>query len=67
MGFSCTVQQLKLKQRGWISPKSFVDRHLGEGLEDARKGRTHGPYNSANEAIAALDARAKRHAKERRA
>ncbi len=46
-----------------FTPKSLVDRHLAEGLEDARKGRTHGPYASAKEAIAALDARARRHAK----
>jgi AbrB family looped-hinge helix DNA binding protein len=49
-----------------FTPKSLVDRHLAEGLEDMRKGRTHGPYGNADEAIAALDARAKRHAKKRR-
>jgi AbrB family looped-hinge helix DNA binding protein len=49
-----------------FTPKSPIDRHLAEGLEDARKGRTHGPYASADAAIAALDARAKRHAKKRR-
>jgi AbrB family looped-hinge helix DNA binding protein len=46
-----------------FTPKSLVDRHLAEGLEDARTGRTHGPYASADAAIAALDARAKRHVK----
>ncbi len=50
-----------------FTPKSLVDRHLAEGLEDARKGRTHGPYSSAEEAIAALDARVKRHPTKRRA
>jgi AbrB family looped-hinge helix DNA binding protein len=50
-----------------FTPKSLIDRHLAEGLEDARKGRTHGPYSSADEAIAALDARAKRHTKKRKA
>jgi AbrB family looped-hinge helix DNA binding protein len=49
-----------------FTPKSLVDRHLAEGLEDARKGRTHGPYASAEAAIAALDARAKGHTKKRR-
>lgn len=49
-----------------FTPKSLLDRHLAEGLEDARKGRTHGPYASADAAIAALDARAKRQAKKRR-
>ncbi len=43
-----------------FTPKSLVDRRLAEGLEDIRKGRTHGPYESAAAAIQALDARAKR-------
>ena len=49
-----------------FTPKSLVDRHLAKGLEDARTGRTHGPYATADSAIAALDARAKRHPKKRR-
>ena len=49
-----------------FTPKSLIDRHLAEGLEDAKQGRTHGPYNSADEAIAALDARARRHLKKRK-
>jgi AbrB family looped-hinge helix DNA binding protein len=49
-----------------FTPKSLVDRHLAEGLEDARKGRTHGPYESAEAAIAALEVRAKAYAKKRR-
>jgi len=49
-----------------FTPKSLVDRHLAEGLEDARKGRTHGPYETVEKAIAALDARAKRRARKRR-
>ncbi|MGC2658453.1 MAG: AbrB/MazE/SpoVT family DNA-binding domain-containing protein [Bryobacteraceae bacterium] len=48
-----------------FTPKSLVDR-LAEGLEDARAGRTHGPYASAEEATRALEGRAKRHAKKRR-
>jgi AbrB family looped-hinge helix DNA binding protein len=46
-----------------FTPKSLVDRHLAEGLEDARQGRTHGPYDTAEAAITALDVRAKRHKK----
>jgi AbrB family looped-hinge helix DNA binding protein len=46
-----------------FTPKSLIDRHVAEGLRDARQGRTHGPYASAREAIAALDARVKRHVK----
>jgi AbrB family looped-hinge helix DNA binding protein len=49
-----------------FTPKSLVDRHLAEGLEDLREGRTHGPYESAREAIEALETRAQRHAKKRR-
>jgi AbrB family looped-hinge helix DNA binding protein len=49
-----------------FTPKGLVDRHIAEGLEDARTGRTHGPYKTAGDAIAALEGRAKRHAKKRR-
>lgn len=49
-----------------FTPKSLIDRHLAEGLEDARRGRTHGPYDSAGKAVAALEARAKRHGKKRK-
>ena len=48
-----------------FTPKSLIDRHLAEGLEDAEQGRTHGPYANAKDAIRALEARAKRHAKKR--
>jgi AbrB family looped-hinge helix DNA binding protein len=48
-----------------FAPKSVLDRHLAEGLEDLKKGRTHGPYKSAKDAIAALEARAKKHPKRR--
>jgi hypothetical protein len=44
-------------------PKSLMDRHVAEGLGDVRRGRTHGPYGSPNDAISALERRAKRHAK----
>lgn len=49
-----------------FTPKSLVDRHIAEGLADARAGRTHGPYTSAEDATRALEARAKRSAKKRR-
>ena len=48
-----------------FAPKSVLDRHLAEGLEDLKKGRTHGPYKSAKEAIAALELRTKKRAKRR--
>jgi AbrB family looped-hinge helix DNA binding protein len=43
-----------------FTPKTVIDRHLAEGLEDLARGRTHGPYGSATEAIAALERRAGR-------
>ena len=49
-----------------FTPKTLIDRHLAEGLEDARKGRTHGPYDSAEAAIDALESRAKSKIKKRR-
>jgi AbrB family looped-hinge helix DNA binding protein len=49
-----------------FTPKSLIDRHLAEGLEDLKHGRTHGPYANGRDAIKALEARAKRHAKKRR-
>jgi len=48
-----------------FAPKSVLDRHLAEGLDDLKRGRTHGPYRSAKEAIAALETRAKKHTKHR--
>lgn len=48
-----------------FTPKSVIDRHLAEGLADAKSGRTHGPYASAHEAIRALEVRAKRYATKR--
>jgi AbrB family looped-hinge helix DNA binding protein len=43
-----------------FTPKSVIDRHLAEGLEDIARGRTHGPYTSATEALAALERRTRR-------
>lgn len=42
-----------------FTPKSVVDRHLAEALADVAEGRTHGPYTTASEAIAALESRSK--------
>ncbi len=49
-----------------LTPKSLVDRHVAEGLEDLRQGRTHGPYGTAREAIEALESRSKRQSRKRR-
>ena len=49
-----------------FTPKSLIDRHLAEGLEDLKQDRTHGPYANVRDAIRALENRAKRRAKKRR-
>ncbi len=49
-----------------LTPKSLVDRHVAEGLEDLRHGRTHGPYTTAREAIKVLESRAKRQERKRK-
>ncbi|MBL0160435.1 MAG: hypothetical protein IPP47_25640 [Bryobacterales bacterium] len=41
-----------------LIPKSLIDRHVAEGMADLKAGRVHGPYRSAEEAVAALDERA---------
>jgi AbrB family looped-hinge helix DNA binding protein len=41
-----------------FTPKIVIDRHLAEGLADMAQGRTHGPYQSATEAISALERKA---------
>jgi AbrB family looped-hinge helix DNA binding protein len=37
-----------------LTPKELVDKRLEEAEEDVRKGRVHGPYKSAAQAIKAL-------------
>ena len=49
-----------------FTPKRLIDRHLAEGLEDLKQGRTHGPYADVRDGIRALEIRAKRRAKKRR-
>lgn len=43
-----------------LTPKSLVDREVAEGLEDLRRGRTYGPYGTADETIGALHALVKK-------
>ncbi|MBS1716515.1 MAG: AbrB/MazE/SpoVT family DNA-binding domain-containing protein [Armatimonadetes bacterium] len=40
-----------------FTPKTVIDRHLSEALQDVKDGRTHGPYGNASDAITALEAR----------
>jgi AbrB family looped-hinge helix DNA binding protein len=48
-----------------FTPKSLIDRHLAEGLRDLKEGRTHGPYATAAQGIAALEQRARKHKQKR--
>ena len=43
-------------ERGKITfiPKSLVDRGIAEGLEDIKRGRVHGPFSTAQEAVGFL-------------
>jgi len=40
----------------FLAPKSIIDREIMEGLDDVKNGRTHGPFSTAEEAIAFLHA-----------
>jgi AbrB family looped-hinge helix DNA binding protein len=43
-------------ERGRVtfSPKSVVDRAIAEGLEDMRKGRVKGPFDTVDEMLTSL-------------
>lgn len=37
-----------------LTPKSIVDRDIAEGIEDFKKGRSIGPFETADAAVKAL-------------
>ena len=43
-----------------LTPKSVVDRAIAEALEDVRKGRVRGPFNTVDEMIDSLKGRKRR-------
>ncbi len=43
-----------------LTPKSVVDRAIAEGLEDVRKGRVRGPFNTVGEMIDSMKGRKRR-------
>jgi AbrB family looped-hinge helix DNA binding protein len=49
-----------------LTPQSLVDQHLEEGLEDIRKGRTYGPFNTADDMIASMRRNIKARSKAKR-
>ena len=56
-------------ERGKITftPKSIIDRHLAESLEDFKNGRTYGPFNTAEEMIRSLHQHARKASKRKKA
>jgi AbrB family looped-hinge helix DNA binding protein len=46
-----------------LTPRTLLERHIEEGLEDIRKGRTYGPFDTADEMIASLQRNLKKCAK----
>jgi AbrB family looped-hinge helix DNA binding protein len=43
-----------------FSPKSIVDRSIAEGLADIKAGRTYGPFATAAEMAASIEANLKK-------
>ncbi len=37
-----------------LSPKSIIDRHIAESIEDFKQGRFIGPFSTTKEALRAL-------------
>jgi AbrB family looped-hinge helix DNA binding protein len=46
-----------------LTPKTLVDKRLEEGMEDVKKGRVQGPFESADDLIASLTGTTKKTAK----
>jgi len=46
-----------------LTPKSLIDRRIEEGLEDIRRGRTYGPFDTADQLIESLQRNMKERAK----
>ena len=47
--------EVELRQnRVVMTPKSLVEKRLAEGLEDLRKGRAYGPFESTEELLSSL-------------
>jgi AbrB family looped-hinge helix DNA binding protein len=46
-----------------LTPKTLIDKRLEEGLRDVRKGKIHGPFDSADDLITSLTKTTKRPAK----
>jgi AbrB family looped-hinge helix DNA binding protein len=49
-----------------LTPKSLLDRELAVALEDVRKGRVVGPFNSADAMLTDLQKRVAQHQKRKK-
>jgi AbrB family looped-hinge helix DNA binding protein len=49
-----------------LTPKVLIDRRIEEGLEDIRRGRTYGPFDTADQMIESLQRNMKERAKARK-
>ena len=45
-----------------LTPQSLIDREIAEGLADIKRGRVHGPFSNADDAIRFLHQHTKRRA-----
>lgn len=43
-----------------LTPKSLIDRHIDESMEQIRKGQFYGPFDTAEEMIESLHKNSKR-------
>ena len=39
-----------------VTPKTFIERRLAEGLRDIKAGRTTGPFNTVDDLVGSLNA-----------
>lgn len=49
-----------------FTPKSLIDRGIAESLEDFKRGRSYGPFDTAEEMIRSLHANARKLRSEKR-
>lgn len=43
-----------------LTPKSVIDRGIAESIEEYKKGKSYGPFDSAEEMLASLQREAKK-------
>jgi AbrB family looped-hinge helix DNA binding protein len=49
-----------------LTPKSVVDRQIAQSLEDYKKGRSYGPFDSASDMISSLKSNIRKRKKKSR-